>query len=296
MSHAPNLGRGRARRKPDLIEVHLTRGGPPLSPGHESGQCLSESPLVHLEAGDPYVTLPTIQTVHIRRLGFAAGCILTAALGACDGGPPPPSDPDVVWAEAESWAYEGSTLLGDDWTFATAAADSISETVVARIEAAAAGIAGGLRVLAITRHGCIDSAHSVPYIAAAVERVDAVEFRYVEPSLGRTLMDEHPTFDGRGATPTVLLLDTAGTVRGCWLERPAALQHWYLENPEDLGRVARFAAKTEWYEADKGAHALAEFAQIIEQAAAGETVCGLQPEPVSELPEPGRPNTAGPVG
>ncbi len=214
---------------------------------------------------------------------------------ACTKGPPPPSDPDIVWAEAKPWSYEGATLLGDDWSFAEAAADSIRPEVVERIRAAAAGIEGGLRVLAITRSGCIDSAHSIPYLAAAAEQVSDLEFRHVEPSLGRALMDAHPTFDGRGATPTVLLLDTAGTVRGCWLERPAPLQYWYLENPEDLGRVARFGAKTAWYEADRGAHALAEFAQVVESAAAGEMVCGLPVEPVSELPEPGRP-AAGPQG
>jgi len=217
---------------------------------------------------------------------LAVPALLLFAIGCADT-PPPPSDPEAVWAEAAPWSYEGSTLLGDDWRFSEAAADSIPEGAVERIRTAAAAIDGELRMLAVTRHGCIDSAYSVPFLAAAAERIEGLEFAHVEPKLGRTLMDEHPTEDGRGATPTVLLLDEEGSIRGCWLERPAALQYWYLYNPEDLGRVEKFAVKTEWYQADRGAHALAELAQILESAAAGDVVCGLPFDSVSALPEAG---------
>jgi hypothetical protein len=211
---------------------------------------------------------------------------LAVVLASC-GGEPLSTDPSVVWAESQAWAPGEAGLLRDDWTYAAAAADSLSPALIERVEAAVAGVEGGLRVLAIAQDGCIDSAHSIPYLAAVAAAVPGLDLRVVHPRVGGALMEAHPTPDGRSATPTVLLLDQLGEVRGCWIERPAAVQYWYMENPEDLGRIEKFAAKTEWYEADRGAHALAEFAHIVEMAAAGSPVCGLPMDSVAELPEPG---------
>lgn len=220
--------------------------------------------------------------------GMVAFALLASfALAACGEGEPPPSDPEVVWDSAVTWVYEEGMLLGDDWTFSIAAADSLPETLVRRVADAAARIEGGLRVLAVTRGGCIDSAHSIPYLAAVADAAPDLTMRAVEPRMGGALMEAHPAPDGRAATPTVLLLDTAGEVRGCWIERPAPVQYWYLENPEELGSVGKFAAKTEWYEADRGVHVVAEFAHVIEMAAAGTPVCGLPMDTVAVLPEPG---------
>jgi hypothetical protein len=213
--------------------------------------------------------------------------VLFVGAAGCGEGEPPPSDPEVVWAAAQPWESEGGMLLGDDWRYSLEAAESLPDDLIERVASAAAGIEGGLRILAVTRAGCIDSAHSIPYISAVADAVPSLEMRTVDPAMGRTLMEAHPSPDGRAATPTVLLLDELGDVRGCWIERPAALQYWYLENPEDLGRLEKFAAKTKWYEADRGVHAVTEFAHIVEMAAAGTLTCGLPMDSVAGLPVPG---------
>jgi hypothetical protein len=214
--------------------------------------------------------------------------LLSLGVAACGEGEPPPSDPEVVWDMAEPWVYEAGMLLGDDWRFSIAAADSLPSELVERVAEATTQFDGDLRILAVTRGGCIDSAHSIPYLAAVAEAVPGLTMRSVEPRVGRALMEAHPTPDGRAATPTVLVLDELGEVRGCWIERPASVQYWYLENPEDLGSVEKFAAKTTWYEADRGVHAVTEFARVLEAAAGGDRICGFPMDSVPVLPEPGR--------
>jgi hypothetical protein len=178
-------------------------------------------------------------------------------------------------------------LLGDDWRFSIAAADSLPEDLIERVADAATRVGGDLRILAVTRGGCIDSAHSIPYLSAVAEAVPGLTMRAVEPRVGRALMESHPTPDGRAATPTILVLDELGEVRGCWIERPAPDQYWYLENPENLGSVEKFAAKTAWYQADRGVHAVMEFTRILEAAAAGDRICGFPMDSVSVLPGSG---------
>jgi|GEM_PF-1439951 len=206
---------------------------------------------------------------------------------ACGGGEPPPSDPALVWSEAVAWVPGEAGLLGDDWAYATEASDSLPQDLVERVATAVAAVEGDVRVLAVTRDACIDSAHTIPYLAALANAVSGLELRVAHPRLGGALMEAHRTPDGRAATPTVLFLDEAGEVRGCWLERPASLQTWYLENPDELGRVEKFATKTEWYEADRGAHTLSEVALVLEAVVADTPICGLPLDSIAALPEPG---------
>ncbi len=213
--------------------------------------------------------------------------VLTVSAAACGGGEPPPSDPEIVWAAAEPWVHADGVLLNDDWAFSHAASVSLPDELLERVSDAASRIEGGLRMLAVTQRSCIDSAHSIPYLAAVADAVPGLTMRAVGPRMGGALMEAHPTPDGRAATPTVLLLDDRGEVRGCWIERPAPLQYWYVENPEDLGRLDRFGAKTDWYEADRGVHVVSEMARILEAVADGEILCGLPMEAVTALPEPG---------
>jgi len=212
---------------------------------------------------------------------------LLIPVAACGDREPPPSDPMVVWAEAEAWVPGEAGLLGDDWAYATGASESLPAEIVERVRGAVRALDGDVRMLAVTRDACIDSAHSIPYFAALADAVSGLELRVAHPRLGGALMDAHRTPDGRAATPTVLFLGAAGELRGCWLERPASLQAWYLENPDDLGRVEKFATKTEWYEADRGMHALSEVALVLEAAVAGDLVCGLPLDTIAALPEPG---------
>jgi hypothetical protein len=199
------------------------------------------------------------------------------------------SDPGVLWNDASPYSLDAVTAREEDWARAEHAADSLPGQLVEDARRTVARIDGGLRVLAVSEDGCIDSAHSIPHLAALADAVAGLELRLVDSSAGRALSEAHPSPDGRAATPTVLLLDEAGELRGCWIERPAPVQSWYLANPDGLGRTELYSAKTAWYEADGGVHLIAEFNGILRAAAAGTPVCGVPLDAEPALPEPGRP-------
>jgi hypothetical protein len=142
----------------------------------------------------------------------------------------------------------------------------------------ARAVGGTWRVLIITEPGCSDSANSVPYIAKLAERTPGMEVRLVTSDIGRPWLDAHRTPDGRAATPTVLLLDESYSIRGCWVEQPAALQAWWLPALEDGTAPRRFDEKMRWYRRDGGREVLREFVEVLEAAAAGSRTCpGLLP-------------------
>ena len=72
----------------------------------------------------------------------------------------------------------------------------------------------------------------------------------------------------------LILIDERWQEAGCWVERPAELQAWYLENPDGLSRRDLVARKMEWYYDDAGATTLAEIVGTIEAAERGERICG----------------------
>jgi hypothetical protein len=123
----------------------------------------------------------------------------------------------------------------------------------------------GLRVLIVAEDWCLDSVHTVPYIAnlAAAAGVDV---RIVDRAAGASVMSLHPARDGRPVTPVVVLLRHDRDV-GAWVERPAALQQLFFAmatNPED---ARRFAERATWYDEDRGRTTIAEFLALAEQTA-----------------------------
>ena len=86
-------------------------------------------------------------------------------------------------------------------------------------------------------------------------------------------MERYRTPDGRAATPTLIVLDAADHVVGCWVERPTVLQ--------DLAIAARAAGtldryqqtKQQWYDTDRGVSISTEVAAVIRGAATGSPVC-----------------------
>jgi hypothetical protein len=74
---------------------------------------------------------------------------------------------------------------------------------------------------------------------------------------GEDVIGAHRTRDGRAATPTIVVLDAEGAVKGVIAERPSALWEYSKDHS------AR-ADSWRWYADDQGRHAIAEILDIIE--------------------------------
>jgi len=76
-----------------------------------------------------------------------------------------------------------------------------------------------------------------------------------------------------------VILDEHGADAGCWIERPAALQTFYLENKQafrNAGKHERERLESEfknWYQRDAGATTLREFIVLLDAAARGARGC-----------------------
>ena len=127
-------------------------------------------------------------------------------------------------------------------------------------------VAGRIKLLVVAIDGCSDSASIIPYIALLAER-SGIDLRIVAPdSGGRAIMEAHRTPDGRAATPTIVLLDSAWQNVGVLIERPAALHSWYAEHKPRLETAELTRQKLEWYQRDAGVTTLRELVQLLEQA------------------------------
>ncbi|MGQ0539396.1 MAG: thioredoxin family protein [Gemmatimonadaceae bacterium] len=134
-------------------------------------------------------------------------------------------------------------------------------------------VTGTWHVLVVAVDSCSDSASTIPYIARLLERMPNVSMRIIDPKLGEVVMQAHRTSDGRAATPTVILLDSAFVRRGCWVERPAPLQSLIAGREKSDKDPAVFTDKMAWYDKDQGASTLEEVVTMLERASAGEVAC-----------------------
>lgn len=124
----------------------------------------------------------------------------------------------------------------------------------------------GWKLLAVAVDGCSDSVNTIPYIAQLVAMLPGVELRIVDSDVGRAIMDTHKTPDGRGATPTVLLLDAHYVERGAFIERPAALLKFLAtQNGAPITGDAT-SPKMRWYDDDKGVSTLTDLVTLMERA------------------------------
>lgn len=176
---------------------------------------------------------------------------------------------ESLYASGQTWAafYEGVNrrreLWMRNWTNARVAPD-IAERARA---------AGPWRILVITEPGCSDSANSVPYIAKLVEQTPGLEVRLVNSTSGRPWMEAHRTTDGRAATPTILVLDDAYRIRGCWVEQPVKLQAFWLPVVARGTMSEEVGKKMAWYAEDEGRETLREFVEVLEGARSGNVIC-----------------------
>lgn len=143
------------------------------------------------------------------------------------------------------------------------------DALVARARAAT----GPWKLLVVAVDGCSDSVNTIPYLAKLTEQLIGVELRIVGSDVGRAIMDAHKTPDGRGATPTVLLLDANYEERGCWIERPSELQDWITEQKGKMSDNDIFEKKMKWYDDDKGVKTVEDLVAMMEKAKRGEKAC-----------------------
>lgn len=149
---------------------------------------------------------------------------------------------------------------------------------------------GPWRLLVVAEDWCGDSAHTIPYVARLVDGFDALSMRVVDSEAGGGVMAARPTFDGRPATPTVVVLDAGGREVGCWIERPGPQRARYLDgrkafraaaghdegeaSEEELEAGRRLIREfLDWYEADAGATTVREVVALLEAAERGATGC-----------------------
>ncbi len=164
----------------------------------------------------------------------------------------------------QRWAafYAGVNRRKETWDRAWAI--TVPDSLIARARAA-----GDWRVLAITEPGCSDSANSVPILARLAEGAANLDLRLIDSKVGKSWMEAHRTSDGRAATPTFLVLDDQYRIRGCWVERPMALQEFLKRR--DSG--AEFDSKMEWYVKDEGREIMRELVEMIEAAKTDNPLC-----------------------
>ncbi|MDH5642958.1 MAG: thioredoxin family protein [Gemmatimonadota bacterium] len=164
---------------------------------------------------------------------------------------------------------EAATRRKDQWVAHYENA-VVPADILARVEA----VEGEWYLLAVAEDWCSDSVNTIPYIARLADDATNLSLSIIRSEEGREIMDSHPTPDGRGATPTVLVLNSEFELVGCFIERPRELQEWALPALDSLEREVFMEQKQSWYDEDAGKSTLAEIAGVMEAAAGGEMVCG----------------------
>ena len=121
-------------------------------------------------------------------------------------------------------------------------------------------------ILVVAEDWCSDSAQTIPYVARLVDGApERLAMRVVNSTVGRPVMDANPTPDGRGATPTVVVLTEHNAVLGSWVERPSTAQAWFLEQQKSVMQQPLHDQLMKWYADDAGRTTLAEIAALLER-------------------------------
>jgi hypothetical protein len=183
---------------------------------------------------------------------------------------PAPDSLAAVYMRGEEWDafYNGVDRRRDLWVQNWARA-KVPEELGARAQK----VGGPWRILVITESGCSDSVHSIPFIAKLVEETPGLDLRVVDSTAGRRWLEAHRSPDGRAATPTVLVLDDAFRIRGCWIEQPVALQAFWLPVVARGTMAQEVGAKMAWYAEDEGRETLREFVEVLEGANTDKPLC-----------------------
>jgi Thioredoxin len=137
----------------------------------------------------------------------------------------------------------------------------------------ARAIGGTWQLLVIAIDRCGDSMNSVPYAASLADSVPGLSLRIVLPSDGRAVQESHRSLDGRTATPTLVLLDSAGMDVGCLVELPAPLRQWNHKNRTKVSDDSLHTYRDRFYSKDRGVSVSTELVELLEAARAGAPRC-----------------------
>jgi hypothetical protein len=141
--------------------------------------------------------------------------------------------------------------------------------------ARARALGGGWRLLVIADDSCGDSANTIPYLATFIDSLGGgLDMRIIPSREGRAVQESHRTWDGRAATPTVLLLDAEGREAGCWVERPRPLAVRAREYRASLPYDDYVARVYAWYDEDRGRETIRDILDMIEDAGSGRPCLG----------------------
>lgn len=205
----------------------------------------------------------------MRLRGLAVSALTLLALAGCGEGVPA-QDAAALWEQGVGFRAFLADLdeRREEWE-TVEARTRVPEDLLERARA----VPGTWRILVVAEDWCGDSIHNLPYLATLADEVEGVELRVVDSRAGKGVMEAHRTPDGRTATPTAVILDGEGAEAGCWVERPAEVQDWWVANPEGLDEDAKVAKKYAFYEGNQGVSALREMVERLEAAAAGAPIC-----------------------
>ena len=142
--------------------------------------------------------------------------------------------------------------------------------------ARARAVGGTWQLLVVARDGCGDSMNSVPYAARLADSVPGLALRIVSPTDGQAAATNHRTADGRMATPTFVLLDSAGNDVGCLVELPSPLRQWTNKNRSIVSDDSLHAYRQTFYSKDAGVSVSTELVELLEAARAGTPKCDRQ--------------------
>ncbi len=213
--------------------------------------------------------------------------VLLAGAAACAAPQPPRSSPApaaaigdsayaALWRQGQAWPQFRDEIDARPQMWArTQSFVVIPDAVVQRARAL-----GPWKLMLVADDDCSDSGNVIPYLARLSELAPNLELRIVPEPIGQRVKETHPTPDGRPAIPTLVLLDEAWRDRGCWVERPAQLQHWFMTRGDSLldhDPDTYRREKQGWYDFDHGESTIGEVLRVVETARAGGRLCGITP-------------------
>lgn len=139
--------------------------------------------------------------------------------------------------------------------------------------ARAKAVGGTWHIMAVAIDACGDSMNSVPYLAKLAELVPGLDLRIVLPVNGKAVQESHRSLDGRTATPTIVLLDSAGRDAGCIVELPQEIRDWAHGVRGQVSSDSLHAGIRQFYARSRGQGIIEEAVIMLEAAKAGSMHC-----------------------